>query len=271
MAAHDPTTTPALWVSSKQVGESDALVRFFTPHEGALTTKARGLLKPGSKLAPVLKPADELSIAVAGVRGIGTLAGALCTREHAFWRADLSRLALVWFMTEALYVGSGTPQLNASSFQLTANLLRTVPAVEAIYGAGAVFATRMLMLHGLMADLELCIVDHNPLPAGAPCFLLPSGEGLVGLAAYNRQYARGRAGLIRMSPDRLARWRNLQHCPLLEYPAARADRIDAALLCTLLARHLSHLANQPLETMRFLKKQWRLPGISEAVRELENG
>jgi len=242
-------------------------VRFFTPHDGAVLAKARGLLKPGSKMAPALKPADELSISLVGVRSTKTLAGVRTAHAHGPWRDDLSWLALVWFMTESAYIGSGSPQSNEHVYQLIANLLRTQPNADEVYGAAAVFAIRLLSLHGLMADLEHSIVDHGVIPSGEPAFLLPSGEGLIGLAAYNAQYARGRAGLLRLPSERLARWRLLQRGPLLEYAKAGADRNDAAILCTILARHLANLGNHPIETMKFLKKQWQLPSMAELMRE----
>jgi hypothetical protein len=52
----------------------------------------------------------------------------------------------------------------------------------------------------------------------------------------------------------------------MDYPFAGADVIDAAILCRLLARHLSNLGNHPIETMRFLKKQWKLPTLAETMR-----
>jgi len=243
------------------------LVRFFTAHEGALLAKARGLLKHGSKMAPALKPGDELSISLAGVRGTKTLAGVGKLRDHSFWRADLNRLALVWFMTECAYVGSGPPQLNEHAYQLTANLLRTEPAGEQTYSAAAVFAIRLLTLHGLMADLDHSHVDHSQLMPSEPAFMPPSGEGLIDLASYNRQYARGRAGLLRLSAERLARWRFLQRSPLLEYTRGQSDVVDVAILCRLLTLHLSNLGNHPIETMKFLQQQWQLPSLAELMRE----
>ncbi len=267
MAAPNPSVTHALWVSSQQVGESDALVRFFSPQDGALLAKARGLLKSGSRMAPALKPADELSISLAGVARTKTLAGAHTVHDHSYWRDDLNRLALVWFMTECAYVGSATQQLNESVYQLTVNLLRSNPAGDALYGAAAVFAVRQLSLHGLLLDLDHCCVDHTGLPPSEPAFLLPSGEGLIGLGAYNKQYARSQAGLLRIPAERLRSWRMLQRLPLLEYPTVQVDKRDAALLCSLLASQLSNLGNHPVETLKFLRMQWQLPTMSELIRQ----
>jgi len=256
---------PALWVSSQQVGECDALVRFFTPNLGAVTAKARGLLKPASKLAAALKPADELSISLAGKQTTKTLTGTSTVQEHSSWRTDLHYLALVWFMCEADYVGSGPPQLNEQIFQLTVNLLRSRPQPEALAGGASVFAIRLLTLHGLMPDLDHCVVDHCALNPGEPAFFLPNGEGFVSLGAYNRQFARSRAALLQLSAGRLARWRQLQRAPLLSYHSVQADIEDAAILCALLTRQLSNLANQPLESMKFLRRQWKLPRLSELM------
>ena len=228
--------------------------------------KARGLFKSSSKMAAALKPADELSIALAGTRGTKTLAGVRTTRSHEHWRSDLNRLSLVWFMTECAFVGSGPPQLNSHIYQLTANLLRSKPEGEETYSTAAVFAIRLLTLHGLMADLDRSLVDQSVLEPGQPAFLLPSGEGLIDLANYNRQYARGRAGLLKLSAVRLARWKLLQRRPLIDYAAARADLIDVAILCTLLTQHLGNLGNHPVGTMKFLKKQWKLPSIAQLIR-----
>jgi recombinational DNA repair protein (RecF pathway) len=264
--SREPLTLPALHVATVPVGESDALVQLFCPGEGAVHVKARGLQKPQAKLAGALKPADELAVTLAATRGTSRiLTGVSTSHAHPHWRADLGRLAFVWYMAECAFVGSGPPQLNDSVYQLAVNLLRTTPTADELPGAASAFALKLLALHGLLPDLEHCVVDACVLPAGQPAFLLPSGEGLIGREAYNRSYARGSVGLTRLDAARLTRWRRLLHGPLLEYGRLGADMRDVALLCGQLTRQLANLANRPIGSMEFLSKQWKLPSQRELL------
>jgi recombinational DNA repair protein (RecF pathway) len=268
--AHPPGALHALWAGASPLEETGALLRFFATPQGELLVKARGLRKPASKLAPLLKPADELLLSLArGRTGVPVLRGASLHWAHPAWREDLRRLALYWLFLECACLGSAAPKLNEQVFQLVVNLLRSEPATEAQqHAALAVFGLKLLRLHGQLPSLEHCCLDGHPLAPDEPAHLLPSGEGLAGVAAYNAHYARTASGLLRLDAPRLARWRALAAGPLLDYPRRGADRADAATVLHLLSLRLEELAGQPLKTPGFLRQQWRLPSWRElAARE----
>lgn len=265
MSAEGPRFNAVL-VSIIPQGESDALVRFFAEGPGALVTRARGLRKPASKLAPRLKPADELEIRLASGRGgMFMLIGAAAGHQHPGWRDDLSLLALYWFMAECLYVGSADEQVNADMYRLLCNLLRSSPAAEERGGAAGVFCLKLLNLHGLLADLAHCALDGHALTADEPVHLLPRAEGVVGRQAYNQQYARSGGGMVRLEPARRLRWQQLLRGALLDYPAAQADERDAALLAQLTARALGSTAATSVRSLSFLLEQWQLPTLEDLL------
>lgn len=258
----------AVLVGINPHAESDAVVRLFADGHGALVARARGLRKAGSKLAPRLQPADELEVRItAGRGGVGLLIGVEPVRAHPHWRADLGLLALYWFMAECLYVGASEEQVNADMYRLLANLLRSEPAGDLRYGAAAVFCLKLLGLHGLLAELRCCALDGHPLAPDEPAHLLPQGDGLVGRAAYNEHYARSGGGMLRLDAERRQRWQALLTGALLDYPAAAADQLDAALLVQHAARLLGSTAATSIRSVQFLVKQWQLPTIEELLRD----
>jgi DNA repair protein RecO len=260
-------TTPALLASVQSQGEADALVTFFTPDAGVQHTRARGLRRPHSKLAHLLKPADELNIILtAGRMRTPLLTGVTVVRQHAPWQQDLYLLALYWFMLEAACLGSGSPPLNTALFTLIVNLLRSDPPSTALGGAAAVFALKLLALHGLLPDLAHCAEDGHAFSTDEPLHLLPNGEGLIGRAAYNAHYARHGGGLYRLEPAQARRWRVLLNGTLLDYLAAGATRHDAALLSHLVALRLGEMSGRQLASVAFLRQQWQLDTLDELLR-----
>jgi recombinational DNA repair protein (RecF pathway) len=260
---------PALLAGIHAAGEADAAVELFTPTAGALTVRARGLSKPGSKLAAHLLPADELRVTLARGRGAQPmLTGASAEERHPLWRTGLAHLALYWLMAGSARLGSGTPEQNADVFRLIVNLLRSDPDAAALPGCASVFALKLLHVHGLLPDLHCCHRDGHAFTAEEPVFLLARGEGLIGREAYNQHYARAAGqdvprGMLRVSPSRRARWERLLRAPLLDYPAASADLADAAVLLTLCANALRDLAHAALPALDFLATQWKLPRGTE--------
>jgi recombinational DNA repair protein (RecF pathway) len=273
---------PALWASSTPQGDSDAAVRFFTPVEGSIYLKARGLLKPASKLAPLLQSGDELLLSAASARGAieheaaqgeerpgqrpAVLTGVALHRGHPNWRRGLREISLAWWMVECCCTASGGPIQNHELFQLTVNLLRSEPDAAQLAACAGAFAIKLLMILGLRPDFMHCSEDGHVLAADEPSFLLPSGEGLVGRAAYNEKYARSAARLPRIDAVRRGRWRALEQGPLLDYGKVAADALDVALLLHIATQHLADLANRPLDSAAFMRRQWKLQSYGELAK-----
>ncbi|MCC7476838.1 recombination protein O N-terminal domain-containing protein [bacterium] len=259
---------PALWVASFPINESDALLRFFAAQEGSLSIKARGILKASSKLAPFLQSGDELLIRSAAARSaqaagaahgaLRVLTGLSVAHGHPVWRSGLDHSALWWWMLDCCCAASAAPLQNSEMFQLLVNLLRSEPAAAALPACACVFSLKLLAIHGLLPDFSSCAVDGHRLAPDEPAFLLPSGEGLIGRDVFNARYARSAAELPRIDAPRRLRWQRLLHGALLDYPAARVDAVDAALLIRLATQHIGDLSQQRLETAEFLARQWKL-------------
>jgi recombinational DNA repair protein (RecF pathway) len=169
-------------------------------------------------------------------------------------------------MVECCCTASGAPSQNSELFQLTVNLLRSEPREDELFSCCAVFALKLLALLGLRPDLTHCAIDGHELRADEPSFLLPSGEGLIGRDAFNENYARSGAALLRVDSARRLRWLSLLHGPLLDYVRAQADESDAALLLDLATRHLADLSQRPLDSAAFLRKQWKLPSERDMLQ-----
>jgi DNA repair protein RecO len=254
---------PALWVSTFPRNESDALVRFLGS-DGAFTASAKGLLKPASKLAPRLKPGDELLLElVRGRTNLAVLAGVSRQRAHPVWQRGLDHTALCWYITECAYISGGDPELNAALYQLVVNIIRSEPAAEQLPSALGVFCLRLLSLHGVLLSLNHCSLTGEPLGQGEVAHLLPSGEGLVGRQAFNEHYARTGGGMPRLDAEQLRRWRTLARSPLLDYPAIVLEPVDCTLLLSIVERQIIQPAGQQVSSGGFLRQQWKLPAWPE--------
>ncbi|MEZ5338635.1 MAG: recombination protein O N-terminal domain-containing protein [bacterium] len=250
----------ALLVGSLPRGEADSLVRLFTPGHGALNLLARGLRRPGSKLAGQLKPADELQISAAAGRGGGMLilTGASSRREHRNWQQDLQLLSLYWFMLECSWLASADEGSNADGYRLVVNLLRSEPAAEARCALACVFCIRFLGLHGMLPDLFHDEESGEPLEGDVFC--RPSFEGLLDAGVLQRGMPE--YGLIRISRERLRSWRRLQSRPLLDYPEEPCGPEDVRLLLEFTRRHVASLAGSSLRSADFMAGQWKLGGAT---------
>lgn len=256
-------TTKALLISTTPLGESDSLVRLFCEQEGELTLRARGLQKARSKLAHRLKPADELEPTIARGRGRPVLAGIATHHAHEAWRHSLDRLAFYWFMIECAAIGSGDTALNADAYRLIVNLLRSDPKPQQHCALATAFCLKLLALHGLLPDLQHCAIDGHRLAADEPVHLLPSGEGVIGLAAYNQRYARTGGGLPRFADAGYRHWLELAGAPLLQYGAVPVEQHAAALAVLVATRVMGDYAGRGVRSAEFLVKQWKLPSRDE--------
>lgn len=245
----------ALLVGSLPRGEADSLVRFLTPVHGSLTLLARGLRKPGSKLAGQLQPADELLLSAATGRGsLGILTAASCERAHPRWRNDLWLLSLYWFMLECSWLASSDETSNADGYRLLANLLRSDPDADSRAALAVVFCIRFLGLHGMLPDLLHDEETGERLAGDVMC--RPAFEGLLA--------AEGNApGMVRIGRERLERWRRLHSRPLLEYPEVPCDPVDVSMLVAFVSNQVSSMAGFNVRSAEFLSRQWKLSRLSE--------
>jgi recombinational DNA repair protein (RecF pathway) len=273
----EPVWEVALLAGLRPVGDNDVLVDLFTGRDGSITLLAKGMSKPGSHLAPLLKPADELRIGVLERRaGRPLLAGCVVTRSHPDWQANLDHLALYWFMLESARFSSSEASQNADVLRLVVNLLRSEPKEADLCACLCSFCLKLLRLLGLLPDLESCSRDGHAFTPDEPVFLLIRGEGLIGRDAYNNSYSRATGGqlevprgLLRICPQRRQRWVALLQGPLLEYRLSSCDVADAAVLSGLCSQVLAGLAGQSMRSGEFLARQWSFPTDSKLAELLQ--
>jgi recombinational DNA repair protein (RecF pathway) len=239
-------------------------VRLYSPEHGAVQLLARGLRKPGSKLAGQLKPGAELVFSSSPVRaGAPILTALSCRREHRRWQTELRLLALYWFMLECAWLASADDPGNADAYRLIVNLLRSEPQAEKFHSLASIFCLRFLGIHGLLPDLYHDEDSDEPLHGD--CYCRPSFEGLLD-AQRIASLSQPLSGLLHISVERLDRWRRLQGRPLLEYPEANCDAQDAAMLVSFARSQLASVAGSALRSAEFLLQQWKLASLREIMQ-----
>lgn len=259
----DKERLKAIWVTTTSRGESDARVDLFSGQEGALSANARGLLKQTSKMAPVLKPGDELEVELARGRGaLPVLAGATCHKSHPWWREELTRTAVAWLIAESSYLASSEPEANADAYRLAVNVLRHGQSDD-LLSPSCTYCIKYLKLHGLFPDLDACAVSGRQVQAGEVVHLLPTGEGVVGLEEYNNRYARSSAGLLRLSPESRQAMASARDLPLVEALGLEFSREIAAILLWLVASQIGGMVGRTVGSAEMLAQQLKLPTIRE--------
>lgn len=254
----------ALLVGTSPRGEGDSFVRLFSPELGSLNLLARGLRKPGSKLAGQLKPADELVFSSSPARaGAPILTALSCRREHRCWQTDLRLLALYWFMLECAWLASADDGSNADAYRLIVNLLRSEPATGSFHSLAAIYSVRFLAIHGMLPDLHHDEETDEQL--AGDCYCRPAFEGLLD-AQRLASLSLPLSGLLRISAGRLERWRRLHGRPLLEYPQVACDAQDAALLVSFTRTKVASITGSALRSAEFVLQQWKLQSLREIMQ-----
>ena len=93
-------TSDAIVLRRGRFGEHGVLLTLFTPDQGKVAAIAKGVHRPGSKLAGHLEPLLHVRLLVARGRNLDVVTQAEVLRPFGRLRADLYRTAAAWYAVE---------------------------------------------------------------------------------------------------------------------------------------------------------------------------
>lgn len=148
--------TDAIILRRGKFGENGALVTLFTPDQGKVDAIAKGVHRPGSKLAGHLEPLLHTRLQVARGRNLDVVVQADLLHPFEHVRNDLYRTAAAWYAAELIERLTEDRQESRTIYDLFLGLLTRLDE-----GAGAdlllrFFEMRLLSYLGYRPALWRC-------------------------------------------------------------------------------------------------------------------
>ncbi|MCE5239435.1 DNA repair protein RecO [bacterium] len=231
-------------------GDTGRVATFLTEEHGKVEAAARGVGKPGSKLAAAVEPLTVSKLQFAQGRGLDRLAQAEVMEAYLPLRHDLQGLAHASYLLELTDLltepGDPVPGLFAD---LTAALAAIVAGDDAELLAQA-FTLRLFARQGMAPELRECVECGGPLEGEAG--YVPAQGGFV-----CRRCTPGTQGRLTVSGQSLGALRSLLTMPLSHLrrlsltPAARRE------MGRVIQAHTDYHVGEQLKSRKFLDKLHR--------------
>lgn len=150
-------TATGITLSVHKYGDTGRVATFLTAEHGKVEAAARGIGKPGSKLAAAVEPFTVSKLQFAEGRGLDRLAQAEVIEAYLPLRHDLRRLAYASYLLEL------TDLLTEPGEPVPGLFEDLVAALDAIVAGGdaelitLAFTVRLLYAQGLAPELQSCL------------------------------------------------------------------------------------------------------------------
>jgi DNA repair protein RecO (recombination protein O) len=174
--------TEAITIKKTKLGEADRILTFYTPDLGKVQAVAKGVRKPGAKLAGHLELLTYSNILLTRGRNLDTITGCQAIESFFQLKSDLDLCASALYATELVYQFGVDRQENRPLFALLLNLMREL--CRAQNGEVANWLLRYFEIHLLHAvgynpQLGACVVCRQPLPASTTAYFSLASGGAV--------------------------------------------------------------------------------------------
>lgn len=205
-------TVTGITLSVHKYGDTGRVVTFLTRERGKVEATARGVGKPGNKLAGALEPFTLSRLMLAEARGMDRLAQADVLESFFDLRHDLQRLAFGSYLLELTDLTTEVGQALPEVFDDLLAALRVIVAGSDPDLVAMAYTLRLLAAHGTAPEMEVCLEcgeriagdsGYAPLHGGFVCRRCTSGSG--GRMPVSGATLGALRGLLTMPYDRLER------------------------------------------------------------------
>ncbi|MBI2935449.1 MAG: DNA repair protein RecO [Chloroflexi bacterium] len=240
--------TEAVVLKQAPVGEKDRILTLYTPYLGKLRAAAKGVRRPGSKLAGHLEPLVHCRLMLARGRNLDVVTQAETIASFVRIRNDLDRIAYAIYCAELVDAFTPDQEANSPVFSL---LLDTLGYIEEGETPKCLryFELHLLRHLGYMLELHRCVECNREIAPEAHAFA-PAGGGV----ACTNCLGRLTGPVLPLSLNALKALRYLQG---RQYASARRLHLTASLAMEiegLLRASLQHLLERELRSTAFLRQ-----------------
>lgn len=236
----------------QDLGETDRLVTLYTPEKGKLRAVAKGVRRPGSKVAGHLEPFTRSRLLLARGRELDIITQAEAVANYAGLRRDLMRLGQAAYAAELLDRFGVEESDTQATFLLMTDTLERLENDPLPENALRYFQIRLLDLVGFRPELGRCVGCGEPLRPVDQHFSASEGGVLCPSCGSTRRHVR---------PLSLAALKVLRHYQRSPYSEARQPSVSPTVASELentLESYLSHLLERELKAASFMRQVRRL-------------
>ena len=171
----------AIILRTRDYGESDRLITFFSKNQGQLTGIAKGARRSKKRFVHTLEPCSHVAVTYVDrpTSGLVRLDASELKNPFIALRSDIARLGYASLSCEIVLHMSPERQANAPIFALLCQYLEQLELESEPENTSLLFQIRMLQLSGYGPNLEGCVQCDRRLRAGGNWFFSIFQGGLV--------------------------------------------------------------------------------------------
>ncbi len=236
--------TEGIVLRTRNMGEADKVVTFYTKDHGKVTATARGVRRPRNRLLGPTQVFTHGRYMLFKGRQLDTLSQGEIIYSHQKLREDLDDMAAAMYLTEVmdLFLEEGEP--NPDLFQLLVTVL-DLGTDKRFDFALRVFELRLMALLGYEPQLQECI--GCGLELGEPAFFSPEGGVVCNGCRTQFTKARSITKGTREWMQRFLQW-DLERVAILHPSRSVLDEIQ-----TIMAAYIAFRLDRPLKSLGFLQ------------------
>lgn len=244
--------TQAIVLSRRDFGESDRLLKLFTPDYGKISAVAKGARKPKSKVGGHIELFARSDVLIHKGRSLDILVQAELIDPYLGLREDLRRAAYANYAAELLDRFTADEDVaQAELFALLHQSLRRIAEAADPRLAARFYELHLLDLAGFRPELMECVVTRQPLRPEAQFFSNDEG-GVVSRSAA----AQIGSKLAPLDFDTLKLLRHLRR-NVQNYTPVQSLRVTPqqhAHAERIMLGYISHLLESRLQSIDFIRR-----------------
>jgi DNA repair protein RecO (recombination protein O) len=234
----------------RELGESDLIVTFFTPHRGLLKGVAKGARRSRKRFVNCLDNFSLVSLEYALKRegGLCFLHSGKLIDGYADLRSDFALLSAASYIIELTEILFPSGVSDPRMFKLLNESLTSLTSAERAAAIPIVFEARAMTLGGYKANLEKCSTCGRPYKGEGMAVFNPKKGGIVCLKCEQPS-----SFFPSMTPDVVSTLDMLQEG---SFPASEIDHIADDIMKSLkavLKLHREYRLEQRLKTSQYLE------------------
>lgn len=165
----------AIVLRRRDIGETDRILTLLTEHHGRMRVVAKGVRRPGSRLAGHLEPFCVTNVLVARTRGLDIVSQAETTDAFLALRADEASIASAGYMAESVDALVPEEQAQEGIFDLMCAALDLLDRGRDRRAVTCIFEMGLLRQLGYRPQLDPCVICGTPLTPQANGFSVEGG------------------------------------------------------------------------------------------------